>query len=58
MGHFDIRLLGYLAVNCIKATIYREPISLTISAINHAIVLQLFKFIAVKNEKFILTYRD
>ena len=38
MGHFDVRLLSYLPANCIKATIFREPISLTISALKHAMV--------------------
>ncbi len=38
MGHFDVRFLSYLPANCIKATIFREPISLTISAIKHAML--------------------
>ena len=38
MGHFDVRLLSYLPANCIKATIFREPISLTISAVKHAML--------------------
>ncbi len=36
MGHFDIRVLKYLPEHCIKATIFREPVSLTISALKHA----------------------
>ena len=38
MGHFDIRVLNYLPEHCIKATIFREPVSLTISALKHAIL--------------------
>ena len=37
MGHFDIRVLNYLPEDSIKATIFREPVSLTISALKHAI---------------------
>jgi hypothetical protein len=37
MGHFDIRVLNYLPEHCIKATVLREPVSLTISAVNHAL---------------------
>lgn len=38
MGHFDIRVLNYLPEDCIKATIFREPVSLTLSAIKHAMM--------------------
>ena len=38
MGHFDIRVLNYLPEDCIKATIFREPVSLTISALKHAML--------------------
>ena len=36
-GHFDVRVINYLPNDITKVTFFREPVSLTISAIKHAI---------------------
>ena len=38
MGHFDVRVLNYLPEHCVKATIFRDPVTLTISALKHAML--------------------